>query len=944
MAAVILTLANQDAEMYAGNRDIEDIRVKLENMHQQHVHHEQLDLDRLAHQNDERKQELEKAAALKAAAEAAPPVLKTESGQVKRPAGLLKSSTKDVRKIDQEGVPQWIYTNWIRSELDKENACLELPFTVLLLVSFAILALTHLGQQQVAIIEHAIVQDIAENANFAWAHNFGHKGIEDVNSFADFWSWTRLGFLPLVFPDPPILYSEGLQEAVPRIPGLPAYDVSALPGRRQYPGFRRKVPVTNDYLRYNRIIGGVRFRKAVNKVSDTFCTHPGTATVSHAYFGKSCSGPSSEELPPDLYATETFEYQGVSESEWFLSDQATRASLIQRAIDMEDGCTSARYQNRTCLCTSCNDENGEDHPWLNELTSRVEISFVLYNAQYGMYCTALVNFWFNRAGHIYKNINVRSSWASMMERGTHEVFMMITADAIWLIACLYVVILEIQEIFELIHAKNQPWYHTLANDYFAFWNIVDWISISIAFIIIAFFVFLHLATNQVNDGLAEHVRLVSTNPNKQHLLDQVVDFYKDVETMCNWERRWRSCMCFYPFFLMLRLFKSFDAQPRLAIVTDTFKTGATDLFHFCIVFSSVYFCMAVNAVLLFGQDALDFATLDRALMSCFRTMLGDWDWDAMKSIGFMKAFVWFSVFMVVMQMVLLNMLLAILMEAYSKAHDNSENAKTLIAQCMDTVRRFRQNRKKQRVRLNEIWDALLKDEDNDTEKLLENDRPITPSYLLNIVPSLKREQATRTLTNSWKDHEKMSEEPFRVENVQEPIQTLLSRMNNSVLCSAYMTTKLEQYHALDTNIKKPPKEEQEEEEEEPPEEASPIATSGGAERSPRSAGNSSPMSSSKKDTPLSPEEILRRGIESVRIITEERTKELSDGVAFVLEEEMQGLERRQKDQQKSMDQMQTSLHSVKQLVFKLARTCEEVAQLSLHDAGNADGNADPTLM
>jgi len=119
MAAVILTLANQDAEMYAGNRDIEDIRVKLENMHQQHVHHEQLDLDRLAHQNDERKQELEKAAALKAAAEAAPPVLKTESGQVKRPAGLLKSSTKDVRKIDQEGclngsIQIGLDQNWIK--------------------------------------------------------------------------------------------------------------------------------------------------------------------------------------------------------------------------------------------------------------------------------------------------------------------------------------------------------------------------------------------------------------------------------------------------------------------------------------------------------------------------------------------------------------------------------------------------------------------------------------------------------------------------------------------------------------------------------------------------------------------------------------------------------------------------------------------------------------
>ena len=64
---------------------------------------------------------------------------------------------------------------------------------------------------------------------------FGNKVIGDVNSFADFWSWThlasmgigcsivicgdetprRLGLLPLVFPEMPYLYSEGLAEAVP---------------------------------------------------------------------------------------------------------------------------------------------------------------------------------------------------------------------------------------------------------------------------------------------------------------------------------------------------------------------------------------------------------------------------------------------------------------------------------------------------------------------------------------------------------------------------------------------------------------------------------------------------------------------------------------------------------------------------------------------------------
>jgi len=42
---------------------------------------------------------------------------------------------------------------------------------------------------------------------------------------------------------------------------------------------------------------------------------------------------------------------------------------------------------------------------------------------------------------------------------------------------------------------------------------------------------------------------------------------------------------------------------------------------FFLVFLSVYVCLAVNSVLCFGQDSLSFATLTRAMHSCFRAML-----------------------------------------------------------------------------------------------------------------------------------------------------------------------------------------------------------------------------------------------------------------------------------------------------------------------------------
>merc|ERR1712048_452638 len=72
---------------------------------------------------------------------------------------------------------------------------------------------------------------------------------------------------------------------------------------------------------------------------------------------------------------------------------------------------------------------------------------------------------------------------------------------------------------------------------------------------------------------------------------------------------------------------------------------------------------------------------------------------------------------------------------------------------------------------------------------------------------------------------------------------------------------------------------------------------------------------------------------------EERTKSLADGVSSVIEDEMQSLERRQKQQHQSMEQMQAGLQAMRQLVTKLNQTCVEISDLSA--AKNNDGTIAP---
>merc|ERR1719162_2619413 len=106
-----------------------------------------------------------------------------------------------------------------------------------------------------------------------------------------------------------------------------------------------------------------------------------------------------------------------------------------------------------------------------------------------------------------------------------------------------------------------------------------------------------------------------------------------------------------------RKVKNIAAQPRLAVITSTFVQAGGDIFHFAIVFISVYICMTVNAVLFFGQDSVDFATFMRAFHSCFMAMYGGWDYESMEQVGRLKTALWFWMFMIIVVLVLQNIML-----------------------------------------------------------------------------------------------------------------------------------------------------------------------------------------------------------------------------------------------------------------------------------------------
>jgi hypothetical protein len=705
----------------------------------------------------------------------------------------------DAQKVAKEkGCPQSVYLTYIKTELDNESNCLQLPMTILLLISFSYLAMAHLSQNQIYAVEESVEFDISENANFAFAHAFGHKGIADVNSIADFWSWIRLGLIPLLI-QPTWSYSEGYPGALgTHVLSGTGYSQGDLPTSWLFPGYQTSAPVQNDYMRYHKIIGGIRMSQEVVHGSFDDCRRSATMDKGGAFanwLAKPCNPAGVAELPPELVETERF--GDLERVQWILPELDTLEELKHVLLDMEDGCTFAVSTGAplsSCRCRWCREQNPRQ-PWLDEQTLRLEAAFIIFNPAYGLYTYVGVNFFFNRGGHIHKFINVMSAWSDPTASPVAEQIPTWIADILWCGALAYVMVTESKEIVNLVRNSKERWYRTIWDDYVDIWNVIDWVSIIVALFIVQFYIRMRLDTATVNEQLTEMIKISLDKPERAVYEETTETFFVLVQGMCAAEKEFRRMLCVYPMIVMMRLFKSFKAQPRLGLVTATMSKASQDMLHFFIVFLSVYVCMMVNSILFFGQDVQEFGSVPRAIHSCFRAMFGDWDWDAMKEIGFVKAQIWFWLFMIIMVLILLNMLLAIVMDAYTEVKSKAANAATLLHQMQEMQRRRKMYRKGERVKLNEIYDVFLEAANGDEKAMLKNETLLKPEDVGAKI-NLPMKQATRTLgaalAGSWAAEEsaaQVDEEELK-EQIKECLDNVEKRTAVIVEDAEYIKNRL----------------------------------------------------------------------------------------------------------------------------------------------------------
>jgi len=171
--------------------------------------------------------------------------------------------------------------------------------------------------------------------------------------------------------------------------------------------------------------------------------------------------------------------------------------------------------------------------------------------------------------------------------------------------------------------------------------------------------------------------------------NKALAFHNFVAGFAGFASLYRLFVCNYMLILIVRFFKAFQAQPRLAVVTRTVMLSLTDIFHFMIVLITFFVTYAVSGMFLFGHRLFEFSEMTFALHQCFLMMLGAIDYDRLTSEHPISAFLWMWTFVVFVSIIMLNMALAIVMDTHSQVAGEANNAPMMWTQMIDSMARMR---------------------------------------------------------------------------------------------------------------------------------------------------------------------------------------------------------------------------------------------------------------
>lgn len=565
------------------------------------------------------------------------------------------------------------FGKFLRLREAQNEACKSLPLTIVFFIVYVVLILLHEDTENVFGFNTGLKTYFTESATFASETcndagnicSYSQSTFEDIASVEDFWGWFENALIPAVASDEHRPTRHGDDNEMLRVSRYSVIVGSALKLEQT------RASTVNDL-----------WTNPCNDVYGNECHN--SKELSSRPFGKKLCETDAER---------NVEYSAcidVNDQEMKYYNLTNQAFESRRCLvaPHEDGSTKDGYclqfetsvpedelalpytnsQNMQIQFLSKQIQMLKKREWIDLYTNMVKLKMYIYNGELGVYSSVTITFDFKRGGEI-ETIYKSNSLVSDPYGGSKAVIFGL--DGLWIILVLGVVGNEIKEMVEAYkESERKNPFMKWAEYWDDKWNYLDWSQAILALTVqgMWFGIYFDVLT-KVTQPLAKLNDPNATSferPGPSSLSYDSV--FLTLDSAIEQSLVYRILAFVNLFVLMVRFFKAFGGQPKLAVITKTMSMAAVDIAHHMVIMTILLLTFMFAGMFIFGQEVVEWGSFQGALSTTlYIWFTGEVVWDDLLAVNSAMAIIWYLSFVIMMSCIILNLFLAIILNGYDLA-------------------------------------------------------------------------------------------------------------------------------------------------------------------------------------------------------------------------------------------------------------------------------------
>lgn len=561
-------------------------------------------------------------------------------------AGVVRGAPR----VEEQVLSRQQVYDFLVSEKDRVRFCSTLNLTLALWFLFALSAWNHGNVEQVNRMQ-SMFRGAVENIEVY--HTVSQDGgqlvqkkidVHNISAMDEVWTWLVDGFVPFVA------------------------------GKDESPGVVRT---------FNHVIRpGVQVRQ--KRVAGVDCP---ISPELRDYFREQCR---SGDMIAERFGPELDSGMNISDNAFIAGGGFQVAAMawndnpeelffaflrIERLLNDTSGLTEIDGINRARLLWQLD--------WLDTATENVKASVTFFNPEISVYTHMTVKFDFVKGGKVLPQLEVRPLPTVVWKTG-FDTFV----DVMLALCLVFLFFLNLQEVAD----RQGGIGNKCCGD---FWVLIDWAVLLVGGALLGFYIVYDMAIVALDEHMGKlpmamaEVELTTTTPPPPVLQESYdllaknealaeegwqAQFQEDLELIISVKVYHRLASFWYVALILLRFFRGFSGQPRIASIGRTVGNAAADLAHLAMIVGIAFSNLVIGGFILFGAERDEWSTIEKSVMATISFLFGKGDLPAMYKIAPISTGIWGGAYAVCIIILGMSMISAILLDHYREVRRNSGRA------------------------------------------------------------------------------------------------------------------------------------------------------------------------------------------------------------------------------------------------------------------------------